>query len=69
MVLQFFTDPAEFLDVAGDHLAADPVVSTVVTTVTHRMVARGTARPDQRPTQLDRRVVRHRQQERRTRLE
>jgi hypothetical protein len=38
--LQFCTDPAEFLAVAGDHLAAAPVVSTVVTTVAHRLLAR-----------------------------
>jgi GNAT superfamily N-acetyltransferase len=37
--LQFFTDPGEFLAVAGDHLAANPVVSTVVTTVTHQLLA------------------------------
>ena len=37
--LQFCADPGEFLAVAGDYLAADPVVSTVVTTVAHRMLA------------------------------
>jgi len=35
--LQFCADPGEFLAVAGDYLAADPVVSTVVTTVAHRL--------------------------------
>jgi hypothetical protein len=37
--LRFCTDPGEFLAAAGDHLAAEPVVSTVVTTIAHR--ARG----------------------------
>jgi len=37
--LQFCTDPGEFLAVAGDYLAARPVVSTVVTTVAHRLLA------------------------------
>jgi hypothetical protein len=37
--LEFFADPAEFLDAAGDHLAADPVVNTVVATAAHRMVS------------------------------
>ena len=49
MRLQFCTDPAEFLAAAGDHLAADPVVSTVVNTITHRMLsqrAEGVAQPD-----------------------
>lgn len=46
MRLQFFADPAEFLAAAGDHLAAEPVVSTVVTTVAHRTVAHGSSRPD-----------------------
>ncbi|MCW3819329.1 GNAT family N-acetyltransferase [Micromonospora sp. DR5-3] len=47
--LQFCTDPAEFLAAAGDHLAADPVISTVVAGVAHRMSARqaeGIAPPD-----------------------
>jgi hypothetical protein len=47
--LQFCTDPGEFLAVAGDYLAADPVVSTVVTTVAHRLLsqqAHGIAQPD-----------------------
>ncbi|MDG6109845.1 GNAT family N-acetyltransferase [Dactylosporangium aurantiacum] len=34
--LQFTTDAAEFLAAAGDHLAADPVISTVVTVNAHR---------------------------------
>ena len=37
--LQFCTDPGEFLAAASDHLAADPVISTVVTTVAHRVLA------------------------------
>lgn len=37
--LHFFPDPAEFLAAARDHLAADPVISTVVTTIAHRMQA------------------------------
>jgi hypothetical protein len=37
--LRFTADPAEFLAVAGEHLAADPVVSTVLTTVAHRRTA------------------------------
>lgn len=37
--LEFFADPATFLAVTGDHLAADPVVSTVVTTAAHRAIA------------------------------
>jgi len=37
--LQFCAGPGEFLAVAGDYLAADPVVSTVVTTVAHRLLA------------------------------
>jgi hypothetical protein len=43
--LHFYADPAEFLAVAGPHLAADPVVSTVVTTVTHRLLSRRTEDP------------------------
>ncbi len=37
--LRFFADPAEFLAVAGPHLAADPVLSTVVSTVTEAKIA------------------------------
>jgi GNAT superfamily N-acetyltransferase len=47
--LEFCTDPAEFLAIAGDHLAADPVVSTVVTTIAHRyraQLADGIPQPD-----------------------
>jgi GNAT superfamily N-acetyltransferase len=35
--LEFFTDPSEFLAVAGKHLATDPVLNTVVATVTERL--------------------------------
>jgi len=38
--LEFFSDPSEFLAVAGERLAADPVVSTVVATVADREVRR-----------------------------
>jgi hypothetical protein len=34
--LYFHTGAGRFLAAAGDHLAADPVASTVVTTVAHR---------------------------------
>lgn len=34
--LLFFDDPKAFLDVAWEHLAAEPVLTTVVSTVTHR---------------------------------
>lgn len=47
--LRFLTDPGEFLAVAGEHLAADPVVSTVVATVAQRAVAQlaaGIPQPD-----------------------
>jgi hypothetical protein len=47
--LQFHADPGQFLAEAGDHLAADPVVSTVVTTVAHRLLspqAHGVPQPD-----------------------
>ena len=37
MELRFFDDPASFLDVAADHLAEQPVVSTVVSGVAHRV--------------------------------
>ncbi len=36
--LRFLTDPAAFLDLAGDHLGAEPVVATIVTTMAHRAV-------------------------------
>jgi predicted GNAT family acetyltransferase len=45
--VEFTADPAEFLDVAGDRLAADPLVSTVMATVTSRMV--GEPPPTDRP--------------------
>ena len=35
--LEFYDDPAEFLRVAGDRLAEDPVLNTVLTTVTERL--------------------------------
>ena len=38
MDLEFHDDPAEFLEAAGEHLAADPVLGTVVATVTQRAV-------------------------------
>lgn len=47
--LAFTEDPAEFLEVAGEHLAADPVLNTVLATVATRSVAEdaaGTSRPD-----------------------
>ena len=37
----FESDAARFLDLAGGHLAADPVVSTVVATVAERMARTG----------------------------
>jgi hypothetical protein len=37
--LQFCADPGEFLAAAGDHLAADPVISTVVTSNAHRALS------------------------------
>lgn len=47
--LTFCADPGEFLALAGNHLAADPVVSTVVTTIAERFrtkLADGVALPD-----------------------
>lgn len=38
MELAFYDDPAAFLEVAADHLALDPVLTTVVATVTARLV-------------------------------
>jgi hypothetical protein len=38
--LRFSSDAAEFLEVAGGYLAADPVVSTVVATVARRVLER-----------------------------
>ncbi len=46
--LDFHSDAAQFLQVAGDFLAADPVISTVVTTVADRAageVAAGVEQP------------------------
>lgn len=37
--LEFVDDPAAFLAAAGEHLAADPVVTTVVASVTRRVAA------------------------------
>lgn len=36
MLLEFFDDPATFLDAAGELLAADPVLGSVIATVTER---------------------------------
>ncbi|MBJ7356469.1 GNAT family N-acetyltransferase [Nocardioides sp.] len=47
--LSFTEDPAEFLAVAGEHLAAEPVLNTVLATVATRAAAEdasGTPRPD-----------------------
>lgn len=33
---EFWTDAAAFLEIAGDHLALDPVASTVIASVAHR---------------------------------
>lgn len=44
MHLEFTDDPAAFLDVAREHLAADPVLTTVIATVTARYAA-GTGSP------------------------
>ncbi|NUR74551.1 MAG: GNAT family N-acetyltransferase [Hamadaea sp.] len=49
MQLEFLTDPTEFLAAAGDHLAANPVISTVVATLAHRtaaQVAEGKVQPE-----------------------
>jgi len=46
--VELFDDPAAVLDVAGDLLAAEPVVSSVVASVTHhavRLFAAGAPRP------------------------
>jgi len=48
MALEFIEDPSEFLAVAGERLAADPVLSTVVSTVAHR-AANGEPRTPQAP--------------------
>jgi hypothetical protein len=39
MDLRFFDDPVPFLDVAADHLSAQPVVSTVVSGVANRIAS------------------------------
>jgi predicted GNAT family acetyltransferase len=47
--LEFFRDAGEFLAVTGEHLTAEPVVSTVVTTAAHRATAQaseGIPQPD-----------------------
>jgi FR47-like protein len=47
--LAFTEDPTEFLDVAAEHLAENPIVTTVVSTITERAVredAEGKPRPD-----------------------
>ena len=41
--LHFFEDPAAFLERAGPHLEADPVVSTVVSSIAHRALAQAVA--------------------------
>jgi GNAT superfamily N-acetyltransferase len=49
MELRFYDDPAEFLDVAGVHLAEQPVLSTVMATVASRIrdqLAAGVPWPD-----------------------
>ena len=43
MELRFFDEPKEFLDVTGDYLARQPVVSTVVATVAERILRERTA--------------------------
>lgn len=48
--LEFLSDPAEFLTVAGDRLAEQPVVSTVVATIAQRVIgelAEGIAQPEE----------------------
>ena len=48
-ILEFCTDPAQFLAAAADHLAAEPVLSTVVSTIAHRartQLAEGVEQPD-----------------------
>jgi GNAT superfamily N-acetyltransferase len=47
--LAFTDDPAEFLEAAGEHLAADPVLNTVIATVATRtaeQIAAGRPKPD-----------------------
>jgi hypothetical protein len=38
MELRFYDDPGEFLELAGDHLAEQPVLSTVMSTVVSRIL-------------------------------
>ncbi|MEV6965249.1 GNAT family N-acetyltransferase [Hamadaea sp. NPDC051192] len=47
MQLEFLTDPTEFLAAAGDHLAANPVVSNVVATLAERTAAQLAAGKEQ----------------------
>lgn len=44
--LSFTEDPTEFLEVAGEHLAADPVLNTVIATVAIRAAAAVKEKPD-----------------------
>jgi hypothetical protein len=49
IALEFCTGPGDFLASAGDHLAAEPVLSTVVSTIAHRaesQLAAGIEQPD-----------------------
>jgi predicted GNAT family acetyltransferase len=46
--LHFFDDPVAFLERAGPHLEADPVVSTVVSTLAHRAMAQAVAGVERR---------------------
>ncbi len=41
--IEFFTEPARFLSVAQEHLAADPVLNTVISIVTERFAANDAA--------------------------
>jgi hypothetical protein len=43
MELRFYDDPGEFLDVAGEHLAAQPVLSTVMASVASRILDQAAA--------------------------
>src|SRR6478609_8884403 len=44
MPLEFTDEPAAFLDAARDHLAADPVLTTVIATYTERLARAGRPR-------------------------
>lgn len=51
-IWEFWTDAAAFLDVAGDHLALDPIANTVIATIAHRAAAEeqdGVARDPELP--------------------